>query len=90
MVYIHVGNGVYRPWIAANLPCSNSNQLEGVFRPVTSEQAMSSNASHAAHYARCIAKFIDGEYSGTGMQRYGEMWRDIASFKMTGAYGEVL
>lgn len=42
----------WRPWHASNLPCSNSNDLQGVFRPQTKEEA-------EAEVAKRIPRFLE-------------------------------
>lgn len=78
------------PWLAAIPVCGNSNDLQGVFRPATIEQAQAETGMHATHYARCIEKYLNGAYPGTGNERWIAMKRDMSRFKLTGAYGEQL
>lgn len=76
MYMIKTENG-YRPFLELNRPCPNSNQLEGVFRPQTMEQAQAETAVRAEAFCKLVES--------------GDMYA-IKSFNppMTGAYGEKL
>ena len=70
--------------------CVNSNDLQGVFQATSLEQSRMVTMKHADHYVACVGRYVAGGYPGTGEARLAAMWRDINSFKMTGAYGEKL
>lgn len=78
------------PWIAAIPVCGNSNDLQGVFRPDSIEEAQIKTGMHATHYARCIEKYLNGAYPGTGNERWMAMKQDMSRFRLIGSYGETL
>lgn len=88
-VHIKTADG-WKPWLPANAPACNHNQLEGVFKEVSLEDARKETAKHAEHYSNCVNKFINGEYPGNGATRYQAMWDHIRAYRMLGAYGETL
>lgn len=70
----------WRPWHASNIPCSNSNDLQGVFKNVPVEKAQADNAARADRFIRAL----DDDQYGPGFRG-----KEFAE-PIFGAFGEKL
>lgn len=79
-MYMIMTDRGWRPFHALNKPCGNSNDLQGVFRPVPYEQAVASNTARADRFVRAL-----------DTDQYGPSFRgnDFAE-PISGAFGEKL
>lgn len=78
-----------RGWKPLNRPCSNQNDLQGVFVNQSLEDARKETDARASRWQKCMTKYNEGEYGGD--HGWEEMWRDMRlSDPIHGAYGEKL
>lgn len=82
MIMIHVGNGEYRPWLPACVPCSNSNDLQGVYRPAHISEAR-------RQIAERLERFLAANALGS-MDKQAHFRGDNYIEPIYGAFGEKL
>lgn len=89
MYWIMTEDG-WKLWLPSYKVCENHNKLEGVFRDQSLQDAQKETAAHADHYVDVINKYLNGEFKGSGAERWNEAKSRIAQFKLYGAFGEKL
>lgn len=80
MTYLIMTDRGWRPFHALNKACSNSNDLQGVHRPVPYEQAVAENAARADRFAVAL------DTDQFGMSFNGDSFNE----PIKGAFGEKL
>lgn len=90
--YIMTAQG-WKPWLASIPVTDNHNDIQGVYRPVSTSEAEGTNHDRATKFCNAIDRWLDGDDFGTtdSALRWQAMWRAAGvNDPVYGAFGERL